>query len=883
MRLMPENERLQSTLLSKVDREQLSPMMQHYYDTKKKHENHILFYRLGDFYEMFFDDAVTVSKELELTLTGRECGLPERAPMCGVPFHAAKGYIKKLLTAGYLVAVCEQLTDPKEKGMVERGVIRIVTPGTVTEDDLLDESKNNFIASVYAYKNEKESGAAISFADISTGEVYLFTKSGAAFENEIINELSRFSPVELIFNERFLDCNAAALFAKDKLNLKPHLLDEADFDIEIREKTLLRQFAAESLDSLKLTRGTPETASLCGLFGYIHDTQKSSFARFSEIKRADGSRFMSLDLAARRNLELTETAKNKERKGSLLWVLDSTETAMGRRLLKSYIEKPLTSPAEIIKRLDGVGELTADFISLQGLRESLSGVYDMERLITRIVFGTASPRDLKAISAAASKLPAIKNTLGSFKTKILTSLSDDIDILSDINALIENAICENPPVSPKDGGIINNGFNADLDKYREVINNAETLLSDIEKREREKTGIKNLKVGYNRVFGYYIEVTKSGLSAVPESYIRRQTLAAAERFVTEELKETETRVLTANERINALEYDIFKEVRDFTAAATSRIQKTAEAVAALDVLCSFAEVARKNRYVKPEISVDGVIDIRAGRHPSLELIQKNEIYVPNDIYLDEKDNRMYIITGPNMSGKSTYMRQTALITLMAQIGSFVPADYAKISVVDKIFTRVGASDDLTAGQSTFMVEMSEVADILKNAGKHSLVILDEVGRGTSTFDGVAIATAVAEHIALDRNLGCKTLFATHYHELIELEGKIGGIKNYSIAVKKRGNEIKFLRKIMPGGIDDSYGIDVARLAGVPPKVLKRARDILEVLETERKIPKENSSPQISVSEMKENEIIGKLKKINVNEYTPVDALLLLKDLISELD
>jgi DNA mismatch repair protein MutS len=506
----------------------------------------------------------------------------------------------------------------------------------------------------------------------------------------------------------------------------------------------------------------------------------------------------------------------------------------------------------------------------------------MERLTTRVVFGTASPRDLKALSAAAAKLPEIKAILSEMKTKLLTAINNDIDELSDMSALIDNAIVDNPPVSPKEGKLINSGFNSDVDKYRAVISGAETLLLDIENREREATGIKNLKVGYNRIFGYYIEVTKSGLSAVPEGYIRRQTLANAERFVTEELKTAETRFLTASDRINALEYDIFREIRDFCAKQTARIQKTAEAIAALDVICSFAAVSIKNRYVKPEISVDGVIDIRAGRHPSLELLQKTEIYVPNDIYLDEGDNRMYIITGPNMSGKSTYMRATALITLMAQIGSFVPADYAKISVVDKIFTRVGASDDLTAGQSTFMVEMSEVAEILRGASRHSLVILDEVGRGTSTFDGVAIATAVAETIALDRTLGCKTLFATHYHELISLEGKIAGIKNYSIAVKKRGNEIKFLRKIMPGGIDDSYGIDVARLAGVPAKVLKRAQVVLTSLETERSAPRRDVAPQISVTEMKEGDAVEKLRKVNINEYTPVDALLLLKDIIAEL-
>jgi DNA mismatch repair protein MutS len=879
---MPEKGKNGGMLLENVDREKLSPMMQHYFDTKMKHKNHILFYRLGDFYEMFFDDAVTVSRELELTLTGRECGLPERAPMCGVPYHSAKNYIKRLLDAGFLVAVCEQLTDPKEKGIVERGVIRIVTPGTLTEDDLLDESKNNFIACVYAYGERRERGAAMAFADISTGEVYSFIKSGESFENEIISEMARFSPVELIFNERFLDCTAAAAFAKERLNLKPQLLDYADFDIEIREKVLLRQFSAEDLSALKLLRESPETACLCGLFGYIHDTQKSSFARFTEIKRVDGSRYMALDLSARRNLELTETLRNKERRGSLLWVLDSTKTAMGKRLLKSFVEKPLTSPAEIINRLDGVGELAADSVSLENLRESLSGVYDLERLITRVVFGTASPRDLKALSAAAAKLPEIKATLGGLKSKIIIAANSDIDVLEDVNALIENAINDNPPVSPKDGGLINDGFNADVDRYRKAISGSKTLLSDIERREREATGIKNLKVGYNRVFGYYIEVTKSGLGGVPEGYIRRQTLSGAERFVTEELKNAESEILTAGERINALEYDIFKEVRDFTAAQTARIQKTAEAVALLDVLCSFAAVSLKNRYVKPEISVDGVIDIRAGRHPSLELIQKSEIYVPNDIYLDEKDNRMYIITGPNMSGKSTYMRQTALITLMAQVGSFVPADYAKISVVDKIFTRVGASDDLTAGQSTFMVEMSEVADILKNATRRSLVILDEVGRGTSTFDGVAIATAVAEYIALDRSLGCKTLFATHYHELIGLEGKIGGVKNCSIAAVKRGNEIKFLRKIMPGGVDDSYGIDVARLAGVPNKVLARAKIVLESLETERKAPKAETAPQISVSRMNEDSVIDKLRKVNINEYTPMDALLLLKDIVSQI-
>ena len=864
-----------------IDYSKLSPMMQQYFGVKNKYKNHILFYRLGDFYEMFFDDALTASKVLELTLTGRDCGLDERAPMCGVPYHSAEIYIKKLIEAGFKVAVCEQLTDPKlSKGIVERDVIRVVTPGTLTESNMLDESRNNYIACCYMDGKT----VSVCFADISTGEVDMYTKSGKDTETGLINELSRYQPAELLFNSAFLDCRQVRDFIESKIKCSVQLLDDISFAVAIKKDILLKQFSAGELCELGLDDDSTETRCACGLFDYIADTQKTLVGRFTTINKHSDAAFMELDLTARRNLELTETLRNKEKKGSLMWVLDSTKTSMGKRLLRTYIEQPLVKPAAIINRLDAVEQLCRNSLIRQEISDCLDKVYDLERLMTKVMYRSANPRDIKALSQTALALPEIKEKLSGFTSVLLKNLNGDIDTLEDISNLIENALTDEPPMSAKDGGVIRDGFNEELDKLRHIISGGKDIITDIEKREREETGIKNLKISYNRVFGYYIEVTKSYYDLVPERYIRKQTLANCERFITEELKNAENTILGANDKVLTLEYDIFCEVREFITTQLVKVQTTASAVAALDVLCSFAEVSMKNLYVKPEIAIDGVIDIRDGRHPVVELMLTDEMYVPNNTYLDTKSNRMAIITGPNMSGKSTYMRQTALIVLMAQIGCFVPASYAHISITDKIFTRVGASDDLTAGQSTFMVEMSEVADILKNATKNSLVVLDEVGRGTSTFDGISIATAVAEYIANSRILGCKTLFATHYHELIKLEDELEGVKNFSVAVKKRGEDIRFLRKIVPGGIDDSYGIEVAKLAGLPSKVTSRAKQILAEMESAKAAapsPEENDG-QITFGAIDESRIIDRLKKTNPDELSDEDAKYLLKELVDML-
>jgi DNA mismatch repair protein MutS len=870
-------QKLSTALIDKIDRTKLSPMMEQYLKVKEAHPDHIIFFRLGDFYEMFFDDAIMVSKELKLTLTGRDCGLSERAPMCGIPYHSAENYTKKLLEAGFRIAVCEQLTDPKAKGLVERGVVRIITKGTLTDGELLSEDKNNYLAAIFI----ADKAYALAFADVSTGEAFVFSREKSRdTETEIINELSRFSPVEILFSDKFLDMRRAGAFIKTSLQASGNLIDEIDFDVSLREKILLSNFSKDYLSELDLEAGSAETAVLCGLFGYISDTQKTTVGRFTTIKRIDSDKFMTLDLTARRNLELCETLRTKERRGSLLWALDATKTSMGKRLLKTYLEKPLTSPSMIINRLDAVEELTKNTVKLSDLSESLSGVFDLERLLTRVTYGNCTPRDMIALRSTLGKLPDIKRLLESMKTISLTRINAGINTLSETAALIENAIVDEPPALTKDGGVIRSGFNDELDHYRGLLDNSKEILASLELRERENTGIKGLKVIYSRTVGYVIDVTKSYLSKVPDHYIRRQTLTGSERFVTEELRKIDSDIASAGDKIIGLEQDIFNEVRLFVAGKLEIIQKIAESLADLDVLCSFASVAIKNNYQKPEIAVDGVIHIKDGRHPVIELMLSDEPYVPNDVYLDYGDNRFFIITGPNMAGKSTYMRQVALITLMAQMGSFVPASYAKISVTDRIFTRVGASDDLASGQSTFMIEMSEVADILKNATKRSLVILDEVGRGTSTIDGVSIATAVAEYIATEHRLGCKTLFATHYHELTALEGKISGIKNCCVAVKKRGSEIRFLRKIMPGGTDDSYGIDVAKLAGLPPKVLSRAREILTELEAADGPKMHIEKPQVSLETISANEITDKLRKINLNEYTPVDSMFLLKELIA---
>ncbi len=861
-----------------IDRSRISPMMNQYLDAKEAYPDTILFFRVGDFYEMFFNDALLASKTLELTLTGKDCGLDERAPMCGVPHHSSEIYIKKLIEAGYKVAICEQLTDPSEsKGLVQRDVIRVVTPGTLIESSMLNDESNNYLCC--AYYDGKSCG--MCFADISTGEVHLASAEGKNPEPEIIDLLSRYVPSEIVFNAEFLSLKTALDFIKTKLHCSVTLRDNECFDPALKKETVFTQFSVSSMDMLGLAESGTDVSAVCGMFDYIGDTQKTLTGRFTSIERQDMSSAMALDLTARRNLELTETLRNKEKKGSLLWVLDSTRTSMGKRLLKSYIEQPLTSPARIINRLEAVEQFVKNPVVLMETGDILERVYDIERLMTRVMYKTATPRDLKSLSLTSLQLPLLKEQLKKLSgSKLINSLESSISTLEEISGLVENAIIDEPPVSVKDGGVIRDGFNEGLDELRHVMTSGKDIIAEIEQREREETGIKALKIGFNRVFGYYIEVTRSYYDLVPDRYIRKQTLANCERFITEELKNAENNILGAKDKALRLEADIFAEVRDFLATKLQSVQRTASAVAAVDVLASFADVSIKNNYVRPEIAIDGVIDIHDGRHPVVELMLTDEMFVPNDVYIDTGSSRMSIITGPNMSGKSTYMRQTALITLMAQTGCFVPASYAKISIVDRIFTRVGASDDLTAGQSTFMVEMSEVADILKFATKNSLVILDEVGRGTSTFDGISIARAVAEHICNSKKLGCKTLFATHYHELIELENIMDGVKNYSIAVRKNKDGIRFLRKIVRGGVDESYGIEVAKLAGLPEKVVKRARELLAEMENENSNIKAHNEDdgQMTFGNVSRDVLADTLVKTNVDELTDSECRELLKEL-----
>lgn len=866
--------------LADIDVSKLSPMMQKYVEVKKNYMNHIVFYRLGDFYEMFFDDAIVVSRELELTLTGRDCGLEERAPMCGVPHHACDVYLKKLIDKGFMVAICEQTEDPSQaKGLVKREIVRVVTPGTLIESSMLDETQNNYISAIFY--NEKE--ISICMTDISTGEVHLYLFNGKDAVSDALNELSRFEPVEVLMNDSVLMLKAITSFIKEKLKASVNILDDSDFDLTRNRDIVCEQFSVSDLSELSINENSIEVNSVCGLFKYIYDTQKALIGRFTKIIKHENDPLMTLGVTARRNLELTETLRNKEKKGSLLWVLDKNKTSMGKRLLKTFIDQPLTNPTKIMQRLDSVEQLVQNPVILGDLSEALSGIYDIERLMTRVMYKTATPRDLKALSATAKKLPEIKSLLSNFSAKLLTAENAKISTLEDVANLIENSIVDEPPVNTKDGGVIKDGFNKNLDELRDIIHGGKSIIDNIAERERERTGIKTLKIGYNRVFGYYIEVTKSNIGLVPDSYIRKQTLTNCERYITEELKNAENTILGANDKVISLEQDIFVEIRDYTAKQLTVVQETASALALVDVLTSFATVATANNYSKPEIAIDGVIDIKKGRHPVVELMQKDEVFVPNDAYLDLTENKMNIITGPNMSGKSTYMRQIALITLMAQIGSFVPAEYAKISVVDQIFTRIGASDDLTSGQSTFMVEMSEVAEIVKNATQNSLVILDEVGRGTSTFDGISIARSVAEYIANTKKLGCKTLFATHYHELIELEQELSGVKNYSVAVKRTNQGIKFLRKIVRGGVDESYGIEVAKLAGLPAKIISRANELLEGYEEENKSHTNTLAQrdmQIGMDDINEKIAIEKLRKTNIDEMNDEELRYYMKDILN---
>lgn len=866
--------------------EQLSPMMRQYLTIKEAAGDAIVFFRLGDFYEMFFDDAVLVSKLLELTLTGRECGLSFRAPMCGVPYHAAEQYLKRLVAHGHRVAIVEQLEDPANvKGLVERGVIRVVTPGTIIESTMLDESSCNYLGAVL----KKDGEIVFCAADISTGAVNLHHAEGKQADDELISLLDRYQPSELLITDAFLDNKPVTDFLRTRTKCMVTLRDEECFSQSAQREILLQQCAAESFSALGLSETGLDSACACGLFQYIAETQRAAVNRFTGITIHGKDSVMGLDSNARRNLELTETLRSHEKKGSLLGVLDHTETAMGRRMLRTWIEQPLTSPARILERLGAVDVLTKNSVAASDLRELLDQVFDLERLMSRVMFRKATPRDMKALSQTALRLPEIKTILSGLpQSKLLQALESQISPLNEISDLIERALTDEPPLAVKDGGVIRDGFDEELDALRHAMNHGSSLIEEIVERERERTGIKNLKTGYNRVFGYYLEVSRSYYEQVPEEWIRKQTLTNCERYLTQELKDAENNIIGAKDKALALEAEIFSQLRDFLAEKLAVVQQTASAVAQVDVLCSFAKVSLENQYCKPEIAVDGKIEIHDGRHPVVEQMLTDTVFVPNDVLLDGKSNRLAMITGPNMSGKSTYMRQTALIVLMAQMGCFVPASYAKISVADRIFTRVGASDDLTAGESTFMVEMHEVSTILKHATKDSLVILDEVGRGTSTFDGISIARAVAEHIV--EKIGCKTLFATHYHELTMLAESCDGIRNLSIAVKKHGDTIRFLRKIVEGAADDSYGIEVAKLAGLPTKVTNRAKALLAELEAQNRAEHHESDEtrlaqpqgQFSFSADAESQVISQLSKTHVGELSDAECRELLLDLTSLL-
>lgn len=798
-------------------------MMQHYLKTKEQYPDCILFYRLGDFYEMFFDDAKTVSKELELTLTGKNCGLEERAPMCGVPFHAAETYISRLIDKGYKVAICEQMEDPKQaKGIVKREVIRVVTPGTMLEAEGLDEAKNNYLMSVVSMDDV----FGIAIADISTGQCLV---TQVETQEKLVDEILKFSPAEIICNQSLYVSGLDLDDLKNRVHFSLSTPGEWYFDEATAVKTLKKQFHVGSLKGLGITDFPYGTVAAGALFTYLYETQKSDMKQMTSITPYYADHYMLVDGATMRNLELIETMREKQKRGSLLWVLDKTKTAMGARMLRTFIEQPLIDREQIEDRLDAVSAFSDQPMIRDEVREYLQPVYDLERLCSRIVYQSANPRDLIAFRTSLEMLPAIRDLIADLPGTIMKKLYRDLDPLEDLCGLITSAINDDPPLAMKEGGIIRDGYNEMVDSYREAQVSGKKWLQQLEESERERTGIRTLRIKFNKVFGYCIEVTNSFKDKVPEDYIRRQTLTNAERYTTQQLKEIEEKILGAEEKLSGLEYELFTQVRDHIGSEVLRIQKTASAVAAIDVFASLSYVAEHNQYVRPKINTDGVLDIREGRHPVVENMMQDGLFIPNDTKLDEKTNRVAIITGPNMAGKSTYMRQCALIVLMAQIGSFVPAESADIGIVDRIFTRVGASDDLASGKSTFMIEMNEVANILRNATSHSLLILDEIGRGTSTFDGLSIAWAVVEYVADPAKIGARTLFATHYHELTELEGKIPGVNNYCIAVKERGDDIVFLRKIIKGGADRSYGIQVARLAGVPEEVLRRADELAKQL------------------------------------------------------
>ena len=871
-----------------IDLSQLSPMMQHYMETKKEYPDCVLFYRLGDFYEMFFDDALTVSKELEITLTGKDCGLSERAPMCGVPFHALDSYLYRLVQKGYKVAIAEQMEDPRQaKGLVKREVIRVVTPGTITSSQVLDETKNNYLMGIVYM----DGIYGISTADISTGD---FMVTEVDSDRELFDEINKFSPSEIICNNAFYMSGVDMDELKNRYQVVISALDSRFFGEESCRRILMEHFKVGALVGLGLEDYATGIIAAGAVMQYIYETQKSTLEHITTITPYSTGQYMVIDTSTRRNLELVETMREKQKRGTLLWVLDKTKTAMGARLLRACIEQPLIHRDEIIKRQNAVEELNMNYISREEICEYLNPIYDLERLIGRISYKTANPRDLIAFRSSLEMLPYIKRILGEFNSELLAELGRELDPLQDIFQLRGDAIVEDPPITVREGGIIKDGYNQEADKLRHAKTEGKNWLAELEAKEKEKTGIKTLKVKFNKVFGYYFEVTNSFKDQVPDYYIRKQTLTNAERFTTDELKQLEDIIMGAEEKLVSLEYDLFCEVRDKIGAEVIRIQKTAKSIAGIDVFCSLSVVATRRNYVKPSINDKGVIQIKNGRHPVVEQMMRDDMFVANDTFLDNGKNRLSVITGPNMAGKSTYMRQVALIVLMAQLGSFVPAQEADIGICDRIFTRVGASDDLASGQSTFMVEMTEVANILRNATRNSLLVLDEIGRGTSTFDGLSIAWAVIEHISNSKLLGAKTLFATHYHELTELEGTIAGVKNYCIAVKEQGDDIVFLRKIVRGGADKSYGIQVAKLAGVPDSVIARAKEIAEELSdaditarakeiaeissniTQHKAvpkPDEVDLQQLSFFDtVKDDDIIRELDSLELSTMTPLDAM-----------
>ncbi len=863
---------------------ELTPMMQQYLQIKEQNQDAILFFRLGDFYEMFGADAKTASRELDLTLTSRDKSkdkpAEERMPMCGVPYHAADAYIARLIAKGYKVAICEQTEDPAQaKGLVKRDIIRVVTPGTVIDSACLDEGRSNFCAGIYL----DDDYAAVCVCDITTGKAHATTFSGGERVKQLINELGRFTPAEAVVNETAFFDEMLHSFLQDKLNCHLEKLPSGRFQMEASERLIRRQFGDDALH--RLPRDNPAVfLALGALLSYLHETQKTDLSHVDDLEYYRRGQFMELDLTARRNLELTETLRSKEKKGSLLWVLDKTKTAMGGRMMRSWLERPLLSVTEIDRRSAAVAALAENTMAREELILALQGISDMERLVGRIVYGTAGGRDLVSLRTAMERLPQVKAQLSCFDKGRLHQLNEELDDLNDLAALIGQTLVDEPPFSVREGEMIREGFDGEVDRLRSILHGGKDVIVRMEAAEKEKTGIRTLKIGYNKVFGYYIEVSNSFKDQVPESYIRKQTLVNGERYITQELKDLEHDILSANDRITALEYQLFTDLRLHIAAQAARVQQAAALVAELDALCSLAAVAVKNNYCCPVVDESGVIEIHDGRHPVVEQMRRDSMFVPNDTYMGARDDRVAIITGPNMAGKSTYMRQVALIVLMAQIGSFVPARAARIGVVDRIFTRIGASDDLSAGQSTFMVEMTEVSDILKSATADSLLILDEIGRGTSTFDGMSIARAVLEYCADPKKLGAKTLFATHYHELTALEGELPGVRNYNIAVRTRGEDIIFLRKIISGGADRSYGIEVAKLAGLPRQVLTRARHILQELEDEAGKP--HAAPaetdQVSLEALSESAVIDQLRRAQVDTLSPLEALNLLYELKNKL-